>query len=88
VYRAVIVVTECTSGVVMEQIERTNTIVVKFDARCPKASALCLHVWIKEHMKLTEDQVRGIQFDGPKRRVYIKLLSSDKMHAIIRDFGG
>jgi hypothetical protein len=43
---------------------------------------------MQEHMKLTEDQVRMIQIDDPKRRVYIKLVSADKIHALLRDLGG
>jgi hypothetical protein len=43
---------------------RQNTVVCCFDANGPRLSALRIHRWIAECMKLPVDIVRMIQVDG------------------------
>jgi hypothetical protein len=72
----------------MEQGERINTLVCIFDMQSPKISAYNIHEWVHSHLKLEEDQLRMLQIDGSRRRVYIKLVSSGKLQSILQDTGG
>ena len=57
--------------------ERQNTIVCEFDQSSPGITAYQIHEWIFESLRLPEADIRTIQIDGPRRRVYIKFNSSD-----------
>jgi hypothetical protein len=72
----------------MDQVERKNTIECIFDALSPKISAYRIHEWIHSDLKLTKDQVRMIQIDWPKRRVYIKMVSEGNIQTVLRNTGG
>ena len=51
--------------------DRQNTIVCAFDPNSPRITAHHIYDWIYESLKLPETDVRMIQIDGPRRRVYI-----------------
>jgi hypothetical protein len=55
--------------------------------RSPKNSAYNIHEWIQSLLKLKEDHLRMIRIYGPRKRVYIKLVSAEKMQAILQDTG-
>jgi hypothetical protein len=60
-------------------MERSNIIVCIFDQRSPKITAFHTHEWIHETLQLVEDEVSMIQIDGPRRRVYIKIVNEMRM---------
>lgn len=68
--------------------ERQNTIVCIFDMRSPRITAFNIYEWIHEQLRLQEDNIRMIQIDGPRRRVYIKFVSADRMQSILQDIEG
>ena len=68
--------------------DRLNTIVCGFDPTSPRMSALDIHEWIYEKVRIPESGVRLIQIDGPRRQVYIKLNSTDYAKEIVRDSAG
>ena len=38
-------------------------------------------------MRVKEDEVRMIQIDGARRKVYIKFINEDTMHAVYKSVG-
>ena len=64
--------------------DRQNTIVCIFDVRSPRITALQIHEWIYENLRLPEKDVRMIQIDGPGRRVFIKLNTSEQAQLILQ----
>ena len=68
--------------------ERQNTLVFTFDLRSPRITALQIHEWIYEQLRLREDDIRMIQVDGPRRKVYIKFVTSDKMQTVLTSTKG
>jgi hypothetical protein len=55
--------------------------------RSPRITAFNIHEWIHAQLRLQEDD-RMIQIDGPRRRVYTKFVSADRMQAILQDIQG
>jgi hypothetical protein len=45
----------------------------------PRISAHNIHEWIFETLHIDEDDIRVLQIDGPRRRVYIKFTTTEKM---------
>jgi len=68
--------------------ERQNTLVFLFDLRSPRITASHIHEWIYEQLRLREDEIRMIQVDGPRRKVYIKFVTSDKMQTVLTSTKG
>jgi hypothetical protein len=68
--------------------ERQNTLVFIFDQRSPRITAYQIHEWLYEELRLQEDEIRMIQVDGPRRRVYIKFVTSEKMQTVLRSAAG
>ena len=68
--------------------ERENKIVCNFYMRSPRITAFNIHEWIHTQLRLQEDDIRLIQIDGPRRRVYIKFVSADRMQSILQDIKG
>ena len=68
--------------------DRQNTIVCIFDVRSPRITALQIHVWIYENLRLPEKDVRMIQIDGSGRRVFIKLNTSEQAQSILQTTKG
>jgi len=67
--------------------DRQDTIVCIFDTKSPRISALQIHEWIYEELHLRED-VRIVQVDGPRRRVFIKFVNNERMQEVIRTTQG
>jgi len=68
--------------------DRQNTIVCIFDVRSPRITALHIHEWIYENLRLPEKDVRMIQIDGPGRREFIKLNTSEQAQSILQTTKG
>ena len=68
--------------------ERQTTIVCIFDQKSPRITAYHIHEWIHEKLKLLEDEVRMIQIDGPRRRVYIKLNNEVRLQEVLHTTHG
>jgi len=68
--------------------EGQNTLVFIFDQRSPRIPAYQIHEWLYEQLRLQEDEIRMIQVDGPRRRVYIKFVTSEKMQTVLRSTAG
>jgi len=68
--------------------ELHNTIVRIFDPKSPRITAYQIHEWIHEQLELQEDDVRMIQIDGPRRRVYIKFINDARLQAVLRTTEG
>jgi len=69
-------------------IERQNTIVCVFDPKSPRITAYHIHEWIYEKLKMQEDDVRVIQIDGTRRRIYIKFTKDERMQTVLRKTQG
>jgi hypothetical protein len=54
----------------------------------PRITAYNIHEWIYTQLRLLEDDIRMIQIDGPRRRVYIKFVSAERMQSILLDIHG
>jgi hypothetical protein len=50
-----------------------------FDKNSPRITAYSVHEWIYDTFRLPEDDIAAIQIDGPRRRVYIKFVSAERM---------
>jgi len=68
--------------------DRQNTIVCSFDVRSPRINAFQIHEWLYETVRLTEDDVRLIQVDGPLRIVYVKFVNSECMMRVLQPMKG
>jgi hypothetical protein len=68
--------------------DRRNTIICAFDLNSPRITAHHIHDWIYESLKLPETDVRMIQIDGPRRRVYIKFNNSDRALSVLQETAG
>ena len=68
--------------------DRKNTLKCAFDMRSPRISAYHIHEWIHANLHLEEDDIRTLQIDGPRRRVYIKFNSESRLQEILNDNPG
>ena len=68
--------------------DRQNTIVCIFDPVSPRISAYQIHEWIYEQLRLPEQDVRMVQIDGPRRRVYLKFTDNERVHTVLRATNG
>ena len=68
--------------------DRQNTIVCSFHVRSPRINAFQIHEWLYETVRLTEDDVRVIQIDGPLRKVYVKFVNSECMMRVLQPIQG
>jgi len=67
----------------MTMCDRQNTLVYIFDPRSPRITAYHIHEWIYEQLRLQEDEIRMIQTDGPRRQVFIKFVTNEKMQTVL-----
>jgi len=56
--------------------------------RSPRISTYHIHEWIHDNLHLEEEDIRTLQIDGPRRRVYIKFHSDLRLQAILHDTNG
>jgi hypothetical protein len=63
--------------------ERKNTMVCSFEHDSPRITALEIHDWIHDKMKIPRQEVKMIQIDGIKRRVTIKVNNTSILEEII-----
>jgi hypothetical protein len=81
---------DLTSGVGEEErrdmalTERLHTIVCTFDQKSPRISTYQIHEWIHEQLRLQETDIRLIQIDGPRRKVYIKFINNERMMVVLQ----
>ena len=68
--------------------DRQNTIICIFDPVSPRISAYQIHEWIYEQLHLPEQDVRMVQIDGPRRRVYLKFTDNERVHTVLRATNG
>jgi len=68
--------------------DRKNTLVCFFDMRSPRISAYHIHESIHDNLHLEEEDIRTLQIDGPRRRVYIKFHSELRLQEILHDTNG
>jgi hypothetical protein len=68
--------------------DRRNTIVCIFDPTSPRISAFQIHEWIYEQLHLPEHDVRMVQIDGPRRRVYMKFIDYEQMQTVFQVTNG
>jgi hypothetical protein len=61
-----------------------NTLVFIFDPRIPKITAYHIREWLYEQLRLREDEIRMIQVEGPRRRVFIKFVTNKQMQTVLR----
>jgi hypothetical protein len=69
-------------------VERQNTIVCIFDTKSPRISAVNIHEWIFETLRLAEGDLQVIQIDGPRRHVYIKFKHAEQIQTVLRETAG
>jgi hypothetical protein len=67
---------------------RLNTVVCVFEKQSPRISALDIHEWIYETLRIPEQEVRMIQIEGTRRQVYIKLSTNDYAKEIVKKTEG
>jgi len=68
--------------------DRLNTIVCIFEQKSPRISALEIHEWIYDTLRIPETEVRMIQIEGARRHVYIKLSTNDYAKEIVKNTAG
>jgi hypothetical protein len=56
--------------------------------KSPKISAYNIHEWVYTKLQLPEDDISMLQIDGPRRKVYIKFVSSESMQIHLRNIQG
>jgi hypothetical protein len=54
----------------------------------PRITAYQIHEWIHEKLRLDEDDVRMIQVDGHRRKVYIKFTREFRMEEVLKSTKG
>ena len=54
----------------------------------PRLTAHQIHEWNYENLRLPETDVRMIQIDGPRMRVYIKLHTSERTQSVLQTTNG
>ena len=65
--------------------ERQHIIVFAFDQRSPRFSALDIHEWIYETLKLQTNEICMIQIDGRRRQIYIKIQDPQRMYDLLTE---
>jgi hypothetical protein len=73
---------------VKDMSDRQNTIVCVFDQNTPRITAHQIHESICECLKPPDTEVRMVQIDGPRRRVYIKFHDTDRALAVLQETAG
>jgi len=68
--------------------ERKNTVVCTFEATSPKTSAVDIHEWCFNDLKVTEDILLAIQIDGVKKQVFIKFTEQRHVDNILQMTNG
>jgi hypothetical protein len=67
---------------------KPNIVVCTFDRTAPRLSAYEVHLWIRDELRLTVQEVFLIQLDGIKRSVYIKLKDQAAVDNLLRATNG
>jgi hypothetical protein len=57
--------------------EHKNTLVCSFTKDSHRVSALDIHEWIHDKLRLREQDVTLVQIDGIRRQVYVKASDRD-----------
>jgi hypothetical protein len=68
--------------------ERRNTVVCNFELVSPSITALKIHEWIHDVLRIPEQTVQVIQIDGTKRQMYIKFIDNECILDLIRATNG
>jgi hypothetical protein len=68
--------------------DRQNTFVCAFGLNSPRITAHHIHEWIYESRKLPQTDVRMMQIDGPRRRVYIKFNNRERALSVLQETAG
>jgi len=68
--------------------ERQSTLICSFDPRSPRITAYHIHEWIYDNLRIDEDDVRMIQVDGHRRKVYIKFTREVRMEEVLKSTKG
>lgn len=66
---------------------RINTITMDFKKVKKKPSHMHLHMWVRNNLKLSEDQIIGIQYNHLKSVVYLKLTSNIMVKKLLNQHG-
>ena len=72
----------------MEIVERQNTIFCIFDMCSPTITAFNIRESIHAQQRLQEEDIRMIQINGPRRQVYIKIVSAERINSIFQNIQG
>jgi len=68
--------------------DRLSTIVCGFHPRSPRVNAFHIHEWNYENLHIAGENLRMIQIDGPRRRVYIKFTDEECVNTILQNTEG
>jgi len=68
--------------------ERLNTIVCTFNSTSPRITTYDIHEWIQQVLRIPEQIVSTIKIVEIKRQVYIKLINSANLQALIIETNG
>jgi len=68
--------------------ESQNRIICAFDPSSPRITAHQIHDCIYESLRVPESDIRMLQIDGPRRRVYINFHSSDRLYSVLQTTEG
>jgi hypothetical protein len=63
---------------------RKNTIVCNFDPKIPLINAYQIHEWLHGTLRLQEEDIRIIQIDETRRRVFIRFVNTERMMAVFQ----
>lgn len=72
----------------MDLYRRVNTIKVVFEKTAQRPTALEIHQWVSNTLKLTVDHIEALQLLGPENAVYIKLISKSIYDKVLQQHEG
>jgi hypothetical protein len=72
----------------VNMVQRHNTVVCSFDLSSPRITAYDIHEWIFAELPIPAHNIQMIQTDGIKRNLYIKLVDSECVYALLRETEG
>jgi hypothetical protein len=68
--------------------ERIKTILCTFDPASPRITAFEIHEWNHSTLRIPDQTVTMIQFNGSKGQVFIKLVNNDCVQSLLKDTTG
>jgi hypothetical protein len=69
-------------------VERHNIFICAFSMDSLKTTAYIIHECVFSILKIPEDDLSVLQIDGPRRKVYLKFTTADKINGHLNNLQG